>query len=148
MNIKSLNIDCDNATTVVNGVEINIGFTRGNEYILQANCYANASSTSAVAFDAGDIWGLYIGRQYQSNANPVVVITDPGKFNQNADWSEVDPTNGLICARVNVGGSVLTTDMGNASSQTYTLQWVNVNNTGASVMVCDTSCIITNAVQK
>ena len=150
MNIKSLNIDCDAATTIVaanNGVPVNVNFTRGNEYVLQANCYSNAASSTMVTFDTGDTWGLYVGSQYQSNANPVIAITDPSKFNQAADWAEVDPTNGAICVRCNVTGSALTTDIGNLASQTYTLQWVNVNNTGASVMVCDTSCIITNAVQ-
>ena len=150
MNTKLLTIDCDQATAIVapqNGINVNINFTRGNIYILQANCYSNSASTNVASFDVSDSWYLYIGRQYQSNAAPVVSITDPAAFNSASDWPQVDVSNGAICARVNVISAALTTDLGNTASQNYTLQWINTNDAGKDVMICDTTCIITNAVQ-
>jgi hypothetical protein len=74
-------------------------------------------------------------------------VQDPLRFNNVADWSVSNVVSGALCARVNVSGTALSTDLGNNDSQTYTFEWVCINNVGSEVMVMDTSVIINNAVQ-
>ena len=89
LNIKSLSIDADGATLIAgpaNPVTQKISFIRGNEYVLQANVYATSTSNVCSSFTTYDTWKLYIGSQFESNASPVVVIT-------NLDIT--DPTSGI-----------------------------------------------------
>jgi hypothetical protein len=149
LNIKPLTIDTDDAVLLVsntNPIVSSINFVRGNTYVLQANCFANAAGTVISSFDPSDVWGLYIGRQYESNVNPVVVITDPTKWNNTADWSMSNVFSGNISCRVNVNGSVLDADIANADSQSYTMQIVLTNNAAGKVVVCDSTAYISNAV--
>jgi hypothetical protein len=77
INTKLLNIDCDGAVLLANPnstVTSQIALIKGNEYVLEANCYASAYSNVFASFDTGNTWELYIGRQYESNASPVVIV--------------------------------------------------------------------------
>lgn len=150
LNTKLIYIDTDRAVPIVavqNPTISNISFYAGNEYILTANTYANASSSNVASFDINDDWEIYIGRQYETNASPVVIITDPTKFNNTSDWSSANVSTGQICARVNVNGTALIVDIANNDSQSYTFEWICINNVSAQVMVMDTNVIINNAVQ-
>lgn len=150
LNVKTLYIDCDDASLIANvssTVAGNVSFLRGNEYVLQARTMANATSSVAATFDSGDDWYLYIGRQYESNANPVVIISDPSKFNNTTDWSSANVSTGYISARVNVSGTLLDQDMANNSTENYRIQWVTNNGSGL-VMVLDNTCYVNNSVQK
>ena len=151
LNTKNLNIDCDQCITIINpknNVTAPVNFTRGNTYILQANCYSNSATYSFASFDPSDTWEFYIGRQFESNAYPVVSVLDAGKFNQVSDWSLVNVAAGMISAKVDISSEALTEDMANLTSQAYTMELVLTNGASNKVMVCDTTCIINNAVQK
>lgn len=150
LNVKPISVDTDRALVisgVLNPVPKNISLVRGNEYIIQANCYSSSYSNTTSTFSIYDDFGLYIGRQYCSNAAPVVVITDPSKWNQTSDWSAANVASGQICVRANVDGSVLTSDIGNVSSQNYTMEIVLVNNVSGTVLIAETTATIQNAVQ-
>lgn len=150
MNEKSLIIDADSASllaSTTNQTATILTLTRGNTYILQANCYSNSACTTASAFDANDTWCLYIGATYGSNAAPVVTVSNAANWNNVADWSLTNVAAGLICVKANVDGSALTSDIANVSSKSYDMQIVLTNNAGGKVMVCDNSIWINNAVQ-
>jgi hypothetical protein len=150
LNVKSISVDTDSASTRViplSAATSKIYFVRGNEYILQANCYANSNTNVFSSFSTDDTWGLYMGSEYQGNASPVVVVTDSAKWNQVADWSQANVQSGQICCRVNVNGSALTTDIANSASKNYTMQIVLNNNSAAQVMVNESTVTIGNAVQ-
>jgi hypothetical protein len=153
LNVKTLTIDVDRAALITQAEDVTIQslyFYRGNEYILQANCYSNSYSSVLQGFGnaATDSWAVYIGRVYENNAAPVCVITNPALFNNTTDWSSANVLAGLISARVNVSGTALDTDLANLSSQTYNFELVLTNNVGGEVMVCDANCYVKNAVQK
>ena len=147
LNVKSLNIDRDKAAAIVaplNPVIQPITLYRGNEYLITANCYSNSSSNTFSGFSASDDFVLFIGRQFNSNANPVVVVQDAARWNNVADWSSANVAGGMICVRANISGTTLDTDLANVSSKSYHMEIV-VN---SNVMASDLTCYIYNAVQK
>ena len=152
LNIKSISIDADRATLIAgpaNPVTQKISFIRGNEYVLQANVYTNSSTNVCSSFTTYDTWGLYIGSQFESNASPVVIVTDVTKWNNTvSDWSQANVVSGQISCRVNVSGTALDTDLGNSASKSYHMEIVYTNNAAGMVVVNDCTCFINNAVQK
>ena len=150
LNVKLLTIDTDRATLQMgqcNPVLQYITLIRGNEYVLCANCYASSYTNVFSTFETADVWSLYIGRQYENNAAPVITISDPVKFNNTSDWSSANVATGQISARVNVTSSALDIDLANNDSQQYTMELVLVNNASGKVMVSDSTVYIHNAVQ-
>ena len=150
LNIKSLSIDADSATTIIaagNPAIQKINMLRGSDYILQANCYTNSATNVCSSFSTDDVWGLYIGSQFESNASPVVVVTDPLLWNNVAAWSQANVISGQICCQVNVSGNALDVDLGNSASKVYHMEIMYINNAAGKVIVSDSTCYINNAVQ-
>lgn len=150
LNVKTLSIDTDRAVLIVeeeNPVELAINLVRGNTYIFHANCYCNATSATLASYDTEDIWSLSIGSQYYSNTSPVVVVSDPTKWNNAAAyWTSANVEAGSICCMVNVNGTALTSDLGDLDSKEYRMEIVLSNNVSANVTVVDAKCVIANAV--
>lgn len=153
LNIKSLTVNADEATSISSSLSntvIPINVVRGNTYILQMTCFDTFNGSASV-FDVTDTWELYIGRDFSvtssSDSGPVVQVTNQADFNQVSDMATVDPTLGLICARVKVAGDDLDTDIGNSSRQSYWLQLLLTNTNGDKVMVLNSTCNVRNAVQ-
>lgn len=154
LNIKSLTVNCDEATAIVSSTSnsvVPINVVRGNEYVLQMTCYDTFNGSASI-FDVGDTWELYIGRTFydtssSSISGPVVSVTNQAYFNQVADWATVDPTLGLISARVKIASEALDDDIANRSRQSYFLQLLLTNSNGDKVMVLNSVCNVTNAVQ-
>jgi len=150
LNTKNITIDADRATTIVapnNAVLQPISFVRGNEYIVLANVYSNASSTELVPLSIYDNFELIIGRTYNPSATPVTLITDQSKFNNVTDYPQANVASGILSMRVNVGSNALTTDIGNNTSQSYTMEVILTNNVGGKVMLLDTTATIINCIQ-
>jgi len=149
LNIKSMVIDADRCVSITaaqNPVQTVVNFVRGNTYIIQANCYANSYDTNVASFSNTDSWSLYVGDQYESNASPVIAITNQALWNNTSDWSFANVSAGLICCKVNVNGTALTADMANVANENYTMQIV-ANNSSNILMVCSVPAYIRNSVQ-
>lgn len=149
INIKTLYIDADGAKTMVtpgSTSSANIVLYRGTEYVLRANVYANATtSANSVSFANTTGFELDIGRVYESNAAPVIIENNTASWNNVADWSLVDPSDGLISVRVNTTGTGVSADLGNASSQQYTMEIWYQGNLASRVLVASDSCFIHNS---
>ena len=151
LNIKTMVIDTDRATNIValgNSAIAPLSLNKGNEYIFQANCYSDSTTSANVtSFTAYDHFEVAIGAQYESNVSPVVIVTDPSRFNQVSDWTLCNVSSGMICARINTSGSALIADMGDIDSKNYQVQITLVNNVSGRVMISDTPCTIINTVE-
>jgi len=150
LNTKTLYIDNDRAGFIVAPVSptsTTVNFVRGNEYILQANCYASSSSNTFSTFANTDSWALYIGDLYGSNASPVVVVDDQSRWNNVSDYALSNVVAGIISCRCNVSGTALDNDLANVSSKNYTVEIVLTNNVSGKVMIVDSACSVKNAVQ-
>jgi len=148
INIKEFGIDFDRSKTqVIDGSlqSANIVLYRGTEYVLRANVYSNSASTVVQAFANTVGWELDIGRLYGSNASPVIIEANTASWNNTSDWTLTDVTEGRICCRVNTSGDLVSSDLGNASSDTYTMEIWYTNNVGAKALVVSDACSIHNA---
>jgi len=150
LNTKSLNIDNDRATFIVaptSSVTQSVNFVRGNEYILQANCYSNSYTNTFSTFANTATWALYIGDLYGSNASPLVVVDDQSRWNNVSDYALSNVVAGIISCRCNVSGTALDNDLANVSSKNYTVEIVLTNDVSGRVMIVDSTCSIKNVVQ-
>ena len=152
LNIKTIAIDADKARLMTIGNNSfsqsvpNLTMYQGTEYVLQANVYSSFQDTgNVVSFANTSGWECYIGNLYGTNANPIISVTDPQYFNNLSDWSMVDESMGAISIRINTTSETLTTDLANASSDSFQMQvWTN-NNSSSIILVLDTPLIIHNS---
>lgn len=147
LNTKNIYIDADEARTMaVTGstTSANIVVYRGSEYVLRANVYSNVASTTVSSFANTTGWSLSIGRAYDLNSAPVIVEANVASWNNVSDWSVCDPLLGAISVRINTAGSLVSTDLGNNSSQKYTMEiWYQSNL--SSMMVLSDNIYIHNS---
>jgi len=148
INTKTILIDGDEAQTQsTQGASTSAPVTiyRGTEYVFQINAYSNVNSTGFLSFNNSAGWELDIGRLYGTNASPVLVEANVASWNNVADWALASPETGLLSVRINTSGALISTDLGNASSDSYTMEIWYKNNLGSKILVLSDGIDVNNA---
>jgi len=148
INNKNIIVDIDNSVNLSNVsspyLSETINLYRETEYVFKLSLYNSWDNTNVFPLTTTDRYCIYVGDVYGSNSAPVIVESNASSFNQTADWSDVDPTIGLICFRLPTTSDDLATDLGNSASKNYTLQvWLS-NDNDEGVLLLDTQVKINN----
>jgi len=127
-----------------NTLRDNMVIFRGTEVLIQCHLRL-ADGTTYLKPPSGAVWTFVIDNSFTSGHADLVVSTNTS-FNKLADWSLVNPDNGLICFRVNAATTALATEMGTSSSKDmYAELWYAAPG-DSEVLACQWNVTIRNIV--